>query len=190
MIHDITDLLTPQLAQYMSQKFSSIEIPWFYLPFTANPEDLDQLSQYAGSFSHLVYKNDEPASPLAESAIQILIAACDRTDQQLEEVIRIRLGLSTRTPYQIQHSPHRDQQYPHRAGIWYPITSSGDTVIFQETAPSRRYTEIYRKTPVANSWIDFPGEHMHSSTTPDQHEQRIVLNFNYTVRAPSKRTFG
>ncbi len=90
--------------------------------------------------------------------------------------------MSTRTPHQIEHTPHKDQQYPHRAGIWYPITSSGDTVIFEETEPSRRYTEWHRCTPVANRWIDFPGEHMHSSTTPDQHEQRIVLNFNYTVR--------
>lgn len=186
MIHQVTDLLSPQLCEYQSQKFTSKEIPWFYLPYTANPNDLASLSEYAGSFSHLVYKNDEPASPLAESAIQILIAACDRTGQELQEVIRIRLGLSTRTPHQIQHSPHKDQQYPHRAGIWYPMTSSGDTVIFEETAPSRRYTEWLRQTPTANSWIDFPGEHMHSSTTPDQHETRIVLNFNYTVRGMPK----
>jgi len=59
-------------------------------------------------------------------------------------------------------------------------------VIFEETAPSRRYTEWLRQTPTANSWIDFPGEHMHSSTTPDQHETRIVLNFNYTVRGMPK----
>lgn len=185
MIHSVDDLLTEQLCAYMTAKFSSLEIPWFYLPFTANPRDLDSLPSYAGSFSHLVYKNDESPSPLAEAAIMILIAACDRTGQELQEVIRIRLGLSTRTPCQIQHTPHKDQQYPHRAGIWYPITSSGDTVIFEETEPSRRYTEWYRKTPRANSWIDFPGEHMHSSTTPDQHETRIVLNYNYTVRGMS-----
>ena len=182
MINDITDLLSPQMAAYMSAKFTSPEIPWFYLPFTANPQDLAAVPEYAGSFSHLVYKNDEAASPLAEAAIQILITSCDQTGQDLQEVIRIRLGFSTRTPRQIQHSPHRDQQYPHRAAIWYPTTSSGDTVIFAETAPSRRYTEIYRRSPLCNSWIDFPGEHMHASTTPDQHETRIVLNYNYTVR--------
>ncbi len=182
MIHHVENLLGTSHFAYASAKFSSIEIPWFYLPFTANPSDLTQLSEYAGSFSHLVYKNDEAASPLAEAAIHVLLAACDRTGQELQEVIRIRLGLSTRTPQQIQHSPHKDQQYPHRAGIWYPITSSGDTVIFEETEPSRRYTEWYRQAPTANTWIDFDGSHMHSSTTPDQHEQRIVLNFNYTVK--------
>lgn len=182
MIHHVEDLLSPLHFAYAAAKFSSIEIPWFYLPFTANQHDLYNLSEYAGSFSHLVYKNDEAASPLAEAAIHILIAACDRTGQALDQIIRIRLGMSTRTPQQIQHTPHKDQQYPHRAGIWYPITSSGDTVIFEETEPSRRYTEWHRQTPRANSWIDFPGEHMHSSTTPDAHETRIVLNFNYTVR--------
>jgi hypothetical protein len=182
MLHVVDDLLQPQHFAYAQAKFSSIEIPWFYLPFTANPRDLDHLAEYAGSFSHLVYKDDEPASPLAEAAIHILLSACDRLAHDLDRVIRIRLGMSTRTPRQIQHTPHRDQQYPHRAAIWYPITASGDTVIFEETEPSRRYTECYRCSPVANRWLDFPGEHMHSSTTPDQHEQRIVLNFNYTVR--------
>lgn len=182
MIHEITDLLRPNHLAYAKAKFTSTDIPWFYLPFTANPMDIDTLSEYAGSFSHLVYKHGEPISPLAEAAITILITACDTLQQELDTVIRIRLGLSTRTPRQIQHSPHRDQQYAHRAAIWYPETSSGDTVIFQETALSRRYTEIYRKSPIGNSWLDFPGEHMHSSTTPDQHETRIVLNYNYTTR--------
>jgi len=182
MITVIDDLLGPNHYEYARVRFTSNEIPWFYLPFTANPNDLTELPEYAGSFSHLVYKYGEPVSPLAEAAMHILMTACDRSNQQLDYCIRIRLGFSTRTPQQIQHTPHKDQQYPHRAGIWYPETSSGDTVLFEETEPSRRYTEWYRKQPVANSWMDFPGEHMHSSTTPDRHETRIVLNYNYTVK--------
>ncbi len=181
MIHVVEDLLGASHFGYAQAKFTSEEIPWFYLPFTANPGDLTE-PEYAGSFSHLVYKHGEAVSPLAEAAMHILMTACDRTGQELDYVIRIRLGLSTRTPRQIQHSPHKDQQYPHRAGIWYPISSSGDTVLFEETEPGRRYTEWHRQPPRANLWMDFPGEHMHSSTTPDQHETRIVLNFNYTVR--------
>jgi len=183
-IQTIPDLLPTQTFAYAQARFLDPAIHWFYLPFTATPDDVANIPEYQGSFSHLIWKDNEAVSPLWDLSLQILLAACDRTGEQLESVARVRLGLCTRTPYSIQHTPHVDQGFKHRTGIWYPKTSSGDTVVFNERRRlgNGNYTELHRQKPTANLWFDFDGAHYHSSTTPTDHEERLVLTVNYILK--------
>ena len=71
-------------------------------------------------------------------------------------------------------------------GLYYPETTDGDTVVYQQLADygkpiPEQYTELDRIQPIANTWADFDGRHFHASTTPIQHEQRLVLTFNYSI---------
>lgn len=182
MVNLIENLLPPEALRYIQPKFTDPAIHWYYLPFTADPTDLERIPEYQGSFSHLIYKQGEVMSPLMENTMQILTTACSQTGQEIDEVIRVRLGLVTRTPYEIRHTPHVDHSQRHRTGIWYPISSSGDTVVYDETAPSTLYHEWFRQRPTENLWFDFPGEHWHSSATPTEHETRLVLTINYTIK--------
>lgn len=177
----IDNLLGSQSFALAQQRLTDPAVHWYYLPFTADPTDLDHIQEYAGSFSHLIYKDAEPISPLSDLCEMILMAACDQTQQRVKEISRIRLGLCTRTPRAIQHAAHIDVTGPHRTGIFYPQSSSGDTVVFDQRVESSTYTEWHRQTPTANLWFDFPGEHFHASTSPSQHESRIVLTINYRV---------
>jgi hypothetical protein len=184
-IQTIPDLLPPQTFAYAQGRFLDPAVHWYYLPFTATPEDDQNVPEYAGSLSHLIWKDDQAISPLWDVACHILLTACDRTGEQLESVTRVRLGLATRTPYAIQHTPHVDHNFKHRTGIWYPHSSSGDTVVFNEKRKQRdpsKYTELHRQTPTGNLWFDFDGEHYHSSTTPHANEQRLVLTINYILK--------
>lgn len=184
-ITTIENLLDLNQYSYCEQRFTDPSIHWYYLPWTADTRDS---GEYAGSFSHLIFANGEGISPLWEPSLHILFRALDLQEQTLESVLRVRLGLITRAPRAIQHKPHIDQSVKHRTAIWYPRTSSGDTVVFNERAilgseliPDN-YTVMHSQQPTANLWFDFDGQHWHSSTTPDQHEQRYVLTFNYTVK--------
>ena len=183
----IQDLLKPNQFGYVSQRLTDPAIDWFYLPFTANPDDVrGEDPKYQGSFSHLIYKDSQNISPLWDPCLMILLAALDHQDQELDSVLRVRLGLCTRTPWPVEHTPHIDHPVlTHRTGIFYPADSDGDTVIFDQRKeqPSRSlYTEWHRQRPTANTWMDFPGRHFHSSTTPVEHESRYVLTINYTVK--------
>lgn len=181
----IDALLGAETFRHTQQQLTDCAIHWYYLPFTADPNDLTQIDQYAGSFSHLIIKDSEVISPLADLALNTLYAACDQTGQQVREVCRIRLGLCTRTPYEIQHAPHIDLAGDHRTGIYYPISSSGNTVVFDQRQPQSRlsdYTVWFQQQPTANLWFDFPGQHFHSSRTPTQHEERVVMTVNYRVK--------
>jgi hypothetical protein len=181
-INIVENLLGRNQFEFAQARLLDNAIHWYYLPFTADPTDLTTIREYAGSFSHLIVKEGEPISNLAELCTHICMTACDRNGQQLQDISRIRLGLCTRTPHAIQHSPHIDIAGPHRTGIFYPADSSGDTVVFEQRHESKNYTEWFRQRPTANLWFDFPGEHFHSSTSPSEHEERVVLTINYRVK--------
>jgi len=188
----IEDLLKPNQFGYVSQRLTDVAIDWFYLPFTATPDDiLGDDPKYQGSFSHLIYKDNASISPLWEPSLLILLAALDHQGQELDSVLRVRLGLCTRTPWPVEHSPHIDHPVlNHRTGIFYPADSDGDTVIFDQRKEQLRredYTEWHRQRPTRNLWMDFPGRHFHSSTTPVLHESRYVLTINYVVKEAKKR---
>ena len=177
-IQQLPNLLGANAHSYVNNRLCDPSIHWYYLPYTANAEDQ---MPYAGSLSHLIFKDNEPCSPLWEPSLIILLAALDQQAQTLAAVHRIRLGLITRTAEPVTHSPHVDLPFAHRTGIFYPRTSSGDTVVYNEIEATDTYTEMARVTPTDNLWFDFPGEHYHASTTPTLHDDRLVLTINYSI---------
>lgn len=187
MITRIDNLLGPASAPYILSRLADSAVPWYYLPVTASPDDL-RIPQYRGSFSHTTFNHEQGAcSPLWDLCLQILLAALDQQGQQLSAVYRARLGLNTRTPQSITHSPHIDQGHEHRVGLFYVNDSSGPTRVYRELCEygvpdqPKQFTELARITPCANTWVDFSGQHWHSSSTPDQHETRVVLTINYSI---------
>jgi hypothetical protein len=138
---------------------------------------------WAHSFSHLIYKDGQAVSPLYDPALTVLLALADRQGVELKECLRLRLGLITRVPHPVTHTPHIDHHnIDHRTACWYVNDSSGPTIIYNETRESSKYTELHREPPVFNSCVDFDGRHFHSSSAPDQHMNRVVLTMNYTVK--------
>ena len=151
-IQQLPNLLGANAHSYVNNRLCDPSIHWYYLPYTANAEDQ---MPYAGSLSHLIFKDSEPCSPLWEPSLIILLAALDQQAQTLAAVHRIRLGLITRTAEPVTHSPHVDLPFAHRTGIFYPRTSSGDTVVYNEIEATDTYTEMARVTPTDNLWFDF-----------------------------------
>ena len=182
----IHDVLPAMHYAHARRALTDVGIHWYYLPYTAGPQDIDTLAAYQGSFSHTIFGREGAISPLWETVFHILMAALDQRGQQLDTVYRVRHGFNTRTPHAITHSPHIDQGVTHRVGLYYPETTDGDTVVYQQLADygkpiPAQYTELDRIKPVGNTWADFDGRHFHASTTPTAHEQRLVLTFNYSI---------
>lgn len=174
----IENLLGPNAFGYVASKLDSPGISWYYAETTAN--HFDKKDPYHSSFSHLIFKKDQGVvSELFETVMPILTTALDQQKVNLKRLIRIRMGLVTRTPYEIIHAPHKDDEEPHTTGLYYVNQTDGDTIIYNETTQSKDYTIKERVTPQMNSWHQFDGAHYHSSSAPTQHEKRIVITFNY-----------
>ncbi len=152
--------------------------PWFRGEYTAT--DQDPNTAYHSSFCNLVFKKENgPMSDLFDITLPILLSAVDKQNLQLKDLFRIRIGLVTRTPEPIVHPAHKDYHTPHKTGLYYLNQADGNTIIYNETKESDKYSVQESIEPKLNRWYNFDGAHYHSSTTPTQTEKRIVITFNY-----------
>lgn len=176
----IEDLLGQNQYGYILGKLNHPGVAWYFAETTAN--HFDKKLPFNSSFSHLIFKNDTgPISDLFECTFPILLTALDRQGKTLKELIRIRMGLITRTPYKVVHAPHKDDSNPHHTGLFYLTDADGETVVYNERQESKEYTIKEKLTPKANTWHQFDGDHYHSSSAPTRTEKRITLTFNFTT---------
>ena len=174
----IENLLGQNHYGWLLNKLDHPGVAWYYAETTAN--HFDKKEAFHSSFSHLVFKSDTgPVSEFFDASLPILLTALDQQNKILKELIRIRIGLITRTPHEIIHAPHKDDSRPHSTGLYYLNDTDGDTVIYNETQEAEDYTIKERLTPKANTWHQFDGAHYHSSSAPTQNEKRITITYNY-----------
>lgn len=147
-------------------------------------------SDWINSFSSIIYGNGEYHGS-SDFIFNILIRALDYQDQELDLLLRIRLGLILRTPSPINHGEHVDWYDPVnklRTGLFYINDSDGDTFIYKEKynvdlAERPKVFNLKKQiSPLENRWYDFDGKRYHNSTSPINHNYRLVLTFNYTIK--------
>jgi hypothetical protein len=163
------------------------EMPWHYSS-TAYEND-GGLFDY--SFSHLVYLEGIIKSSSAKyiwPAVKELIA---KAGHNMDELLRIRIGLVGITAEQHIHKVHVDYDFPHKTGLLYLNDCNGPTYIYNELynpelgdrqEQAKDLTLKALIEPKANRACLFDGFHFHSSSTPTDIPRRLVINFNYTVK--------
>ncbi len=148
------------------------------------------------SWSHIVFDEQNGViSPFFHSIEAAVYFAFDKVDEQINQLLRIRIGLSTAHSKNIVRTPHIDRHKPHKTAILYLNDCDGDTIIYREKYdwqqnlnPVEYYNKIkqqggmhiaYSSTPKANKMILFDGLHYHSSSCQTNSAARIVININY-----------
>jgi len=148
-----------------------------------------------GGFSHMAYLTDdqEPtASPLSPLLLPILFIFCEKAKLEFHALLRIRIGLFTRTPSDAaHHNPHVDFSQPHQTAVYYVNDSDGDTVIFNESIDdvsverSADYANLGRFTvagtvpPQKGKMCAFDGRYYHASSYPSRAAKRVAVTFNF-----------
>ena len=146
-------------------------------------------------FGHMAYLADESEpmiSPLSSLLLPILFVFCDKANIEYNALLRVRVGLFTRTITDAKHhNPHVDYGEPHRTAVYYVNDSDGDTVIFDQTfddvsvEDSGRYANENRFTirrsiaPQRGKMICFDGRHYHASSYPTKAGKRIAITYNF-----------
>jgi hypothetical protein len=146
-------------------------------------------------FGHMAYladENEPVVSPMSSLLLPILFVFCDKAKIEYRALLRIRVGLFTRTIGDAKHhNPHVDYGEPHRTAVYYVNDADGDTVIFDQTfddvsvEASARYANENRFTirrsiaPRKGKMICFDGRHYHASAYPTTASKRIAVTFNF-----------
>jgi hypothetical protein len=103
---------------------------------------------------------------------------------EIKEILRIKANILNKTDKQDHiHPPHVDMTTPHMVLLYYVNDSDGDTIIFNEKHSSQQdpiLTVDKAITPKAGAGIVFDGLTYHSSSSPKNTKERIVLNINFT----------
>ena len=186
----IENILSASVFKKIQMEVSSNSFPWYYVS-TAYRSNSN--SMFDHSFSHLVLGNEGKISFISDMLETAILSALDKTNQTVNCIFRIRLGMTTANVPHVDH-PHVDHKFPHMTGLIYLNDSDGPTILYNEfyDPESALEPDMYCKTvlnnevtikekniPKENSMIWFNGLNYHSSSLPTTTSRRIVLNFNY-----------
>jgi hypothetical protein len=189
MIKVIDNVTTSSNAKHLEELL--LDQPWRYIQNTGYNQFENMPVAYDSSWALMLYSFDEALSPLMTLAHSILIKALHDQNMSISKLIRIRVGLTTRTPHPIVHAPHVDWDNAHMTALYYVNDSDGDTVFYKdkrdETLPvssynwskDHKFSIDTTVTPKADRMVMFEGLTYHSSTTPCNKDYRLVINYNW-----------
>lgn len=189
MIRVIDNLTTTANAKYLEDLL--MDQPWRYVKSTAYNQFENLQKEYDPSWVLTLYNFDEIQSPLMPLAQSILIKALHDQNMSITKLIRIRVGLTTRTPYPVVHAPHVDWDDGHMTALYYVNSSDGDTIFYKETRDETLPVSSYNWSkdhkfnidqtvkPVCDRMVLFNGLTYHSSTTPCHTDYRLIINYNW-----------
>lgn len=171
-----------------------MEIPWYLI---STDYYNDQKNKFSNAWVHLAIDNGQAVSPIGPAMEVLALSALEKTGQNIDKIIRVRLGLHTISPQSFVGGPHVDQETEHQTALIYLDNSDGNTIIYDQkydTTSGQGLYEYYQKTlkgmlsvnteitPCANKMIWFNGLHYHSSSSPTTARIRRTININYTVK--------
>jgi hypothetical protein len=185
----VDNVTSPANVTYLENLM--LDCPWYYLKSTAYNQDNNVKKPYDPSWVSMIYNNGEILSPLMQLTHSILIKALHDQKLSMSKLVRIRAGLTTRTPYPVTHEPHVDWDDDHMTGLYYVNDSDGDTIFYNETrdpnlntssfewSKDRKFTINKTVIPKADRFVIFNGLNYHSSTSPVNTDYRIIINYNW-----------
>lgn len=171
------DILTPEEADAVENTLKFNEFPWYLQDTTVYGYEPDPLTRDVPWLSHGFIKEGVVNSPTTHVPVMVLNRFLEHTGYKHTDIIRItanmtRPSFGERKPLPI----HIDQ--PHRAHdilIYYANDADGETVIYN----NREHRRIIKSVePKKNRFLFFSGNYWHTSFVPQQHDVRLVINFN------------
>tara|TARA_B110000503_G_scaffold89598_1_gene135637 strand:- start:10900 stop:11475 length:576 start_codon:yes stop_codon:yes gene_type:complete len=185
-ILEIANLIDYQEQQALYKAVTDINFPWHYLEDTTY-ERSNKASTPTPGFTHLLFNNSGEQSEYLKLFTPVFLKGVEASRLKLISTIRLRLGFLLNTRYNlpnqpyVYNTPHVDYEGDHYTALYYLNSCDGDTIIFNETEESPKYSPKHRITPHAGKFAVFNGRHYHASSCPKMLSSRIVLTMNFVA---------
>lgn len=192
-IIEIPNAIPKAYQDQVEGELGSNTMTWTFHEETAR--SASQFKQTFSGFSHMAYLIEDVESvisPMSSLLLPILFVFCEKANIEYNTLLRIRVGLFTKTTVQTKHhNPHVDFSQPHRTAVYYVNDSDGDTFVFNETfddvslddsakyANADKFTIAGRVSPKKGTMMCFDGRHYHASMHPMKANKRIAITFNF-----------
>jgi hypothetical protein len=185
-IIEIPNLVDREYQRKMYNTVTGVDFPWHYLEDTTY-ELGNKKSISTPGFSHLLFASDGNQSEYLDIFTPMYLKGIEAAGLTLVSTLRLRLGFLLKTRYTlpnmpyVYNTPHVDFDVDHYTALYYLNTCDGDTIIFNQTEESDKYSTKHRSTPEAGKFTIFDGNHYHASSCPKMEPSRIVLTMNFTA---------
>ena len=158
----IDNFLPPELHEQIKSRLLGGDFPWFYNNTKIYDADPDNPHNF--QFTHLVYDDYVPHSPLWEGLDPII------RYMNAQAWVRIKCNLTTRTEEIYTYGMHQDiDDFVGVTGVYYVNDNNGYTVFDDGEI-------IHTK---ANRLVLFDSRRIHTGTSCTDEKVRCVINFNY-----------
>ncbi len=184
---------SPYVLSKVKEVLMGPEMPWYlcttdYYGNYSNPN--------SHKWQHIAYHKNVSSSlagPYLEMAVW---DALSKTQQNVDELIRIRCSVTEIGNEHFVGGPHVDTNTPHMTALFYLNDSDGDTIIYNEKFDPALGLDQYKYyeqhvvkptimktvTPEENKMTWFDGLLYHSSNSPTTTAKRFIINVNYTIK--------
>ena len=160
-----------------------MNFPWNFLDHTTNV--YEGSSDRATGFSCLFLLKREDKddaygkAPYVEGLIPLLYEAVGKVDKDLDilQILRIRAGMFVQNQTNKAHQAHVDRDDFHYTMLYYVNDSDGSTNIFDYKGEK----VVQKIEPKKGRAVIMNGDTYHASSSPKNHSNRIVLNYNFLV---------
>jgi hypothetical protein len=184
---------SPYVLAKVEELIMGNTIPWYI----CNTDYYDNYSNInSQKWQHIAYHKNVMASQIGPYLEMAVWDALSKTQQNVDELIRIRCSVTEIGHDHFVGGPHVDTNTPHMTALFYLNDSDGDTIMYKEKYdPSKgvdqyEYYEKYIKTPTVektvtpekNKMFWFDGLQYHSSNSPTNTSKRFIINVNYTLK--------
>ena len=158
----IRNALMPDQPEFIERS-----VPWLYVQgVTSRPggENINFDEKYNYQFVHLVYDALTPKSPLFDMLVPII----SKFDPLA--IVKIKANMQPNADKIIEYPMHVDKNdFYGRTGIYYINTNNGYTLFEDGT----------KINSVANRYIEFDSNTLHTGTTCTDQQVRCLINFNF-----------
>jgi hypothetical protein len=162
----IDNFLDPYEFDSVRNLMESNEFPWYFSDTVVKDVEENNINMY--QFTHAFYKFSVPVSSYFDGLSPIL------NKLNYKALIRIKANLNPATKEIFEHGYHTDFKNTdsnQKTAVFYVNTNNGSTIFEDGT----------KIESVANRFIVFDTDLLHTGTTCTDQKRRIVINFNYFV---------
>lgn len=187
----LDNFLTKSYHKELLELMDSANFPWFYNEHISyesgkSPTGSDN-RLYETGFSHMFWDNrsggqkDSSYAWLWKPGLYKIMDAANQ-----DKIVRSRGDMTMYVHEPFEHDPHIDFPFRNISAVYYVNDSDGDTIFYDETVEAysdishlKKLTEVKRVAPIANRLVMFPGNQVHTGSSPNKHKNRIIINSNF-----------
>jgi len=189
----LNNLLPSQQHDMVKTALLSPDFPFYYAAniHTGALTERYDADPTANGFFHRFFDNQQQVSNSLALVMPYLYSLLDRSNLEMDTLLRVRAFMSLPSATQHRGFPHID--IPNLTGyhtaLVYVAGHDGETILFNEYFDSHQtmpdtdtLTESHRVIPEPNSGFIFDGHQFHTGLLPVTSKVRLVLNFNFTLK--------